>query len=127
MNRNKRKGKPHNCFICGKYGSITEQHHVRPIKYADFDITMRGVYKTNLVWLCPNHHALVHKWGKSKNYLEKFVLSSECLANDSERNEFFKITEATYNGLIDESREYDFTKDSVEATALAYLALGNKE
>jgi hypothetical protein len=121
MNRNKRKGKPHNCFICGKYESITVQHHVRPIKYADSDISTHGVYKTNLVWLCPNHHALVHKWEKCKNYLEKAVLSSECLSNDNERNEFFKIIEAAYDGSINESREYDFITDSVEMASLAFL------
>jgi hypothetical protein len=121
MNRNKRKGKPQACFICGKYESIAVQHHVRPIKYADSDISMNGVYKTHLVWLCPNHHALVHKWGKCKNYLEKAVLSSGCLSNDNERNEFFKIVEASYGGSIDESREYNFLTDSVEMTALAFL------
>jgi hypothetical protein len=97
------------------------QHHVRPIKYADSDMSTSGVYKTNLVWLCPNHHALVHKWEKCKNYLEKAVLSNTCLANDNERNEFFKIIEATYDGSIDESREFCFLTDSVEMAALAFV------
>lgn len=46
------------CHVCGKFKSIAQAHHVVPLteqydrgfKYPD----------PEHVWLCPNHHAMVH-------------------------------------------------------------------
>lgn len=46
------------CFVCGKFKSITQAHHVVPLA-AQFD---RGFDEPDHehVWLCPNHHVIVH-------------------------------------------------------------------
>jgi hypothetical protein len=46
------------CWVCGKFKSIAHAHHVVPLT-AQYD---RGfVYPDQeLVWLCPNHHAMAH-------------------------------------------------------------------
>jgi hypothetical protein len=46
------------CFVCGRFRGITQAHHVVPLT-AQYD---RGFeYPDNEhVWLCPNHHAILH-------------------------------------------------------------------
>lgn len=50
------------CFICGKHSTITECHHVIPLKICA-DI-MNEFHKNELTvptaWLCPNCHAYAH-------------------------------------------------------------------
>ncbi|MGC2775138.1 MAG: hypothetical protein WA418_05795 [Bradyrhizobium sp.] len=46
------------CHICGKFKGITQAHHVIPLS-VQYD---RGFRSPNqeFVWLCPNHHVMVH-------------------------------------------------------------------
>lgn len=46
------------CFVCGKFKSISQAHHVIPLA-EQYD---RGfsVPDNEHVWLCPNHHAIIH-------------------------------------------------------------------
>ncbi len=46
------------CVICGKYESVTNAHHVFPLKYQ----ASRAMKNPDqeIVWLCPNHHSGVH-------------------------------------------------------------------
>lgn len=51
-------GKREPCAACGKYVSIAHAHHVIPLakQWAE----RRLVVDHSHVWLCPNHHAVVH-------------------------------------------------------------------
>lgn len=79
------------CFICGKYQSITHQHHVVYVSELaqlaiDYDypwylLPIRGV------WLCPNHHAIVHA---INNITTERGLE---LSNDIEDSEWCKFDE----------------------------------
>ena len=46
------------CYVCGKHRSITQAHHVIPLS----DQYDRGFKDSDWehVWLCPNHHVIVH-------------------------------------------------------------------
>ena len=46
------------CYVCGKYPYLTHAHHIYPLaqQYDDGLRTPQGDH----VWLCPNHHAMVH-------------------------------------------------------------------
>lgn len=50
------------CFICGKHHSITEAHHVVPLKDVAFLLESWGnLEEPPIVWLCPNCHTYIHK------------------------------------------------------------------
>lgn len=53
---------PCDCFICGQYKVVAELHHVVPVReLAEKIVIDRQQLKTvAYVWLCPNHHRLVH-------------------------------------------------------------------
>lgn len=56
------------CWVCGKFQSITQAHHVVPLaeQYArGFEIP-----DNEHVWLCPNHHAIAHLFilGSGRSY-----------------------------------------------------------
>lgn len=53
------------CWICGKFLSITQAHHVIPLT-TQYD---RGFQYPDPehVWLCPNHHAMAHLYIQSDN------------------------------------------------------------
>src|SRR5690606_38279153 len=56
------------CAICDGYDDITHAHHVLPLS-RQFDIGLVEPEQTH-VWLCPNHHILVHIYlsrGEVKN------------------------------------------------------------
>lgn len=63
------------CYICNQYKYITELHHIVRVAdisehldtYVKDDETLLSLLKG--VWLCPNHHTILHKL-LSKNYLE---------------------------------------------------------
>jgi len=46
------------CFVCGKFGSITQAHHIVPLT-AQYDRGFK-VPSNDHVWLCPNHHTMAH-------------------------------------------------------------------
>lgn len=51
------------CIVCNKYRSVTQAHHIIPLK--DQDITSSPDQR--YVWLCPTHHAGVHQLLDRKN------------------------------------------------------------
>jgi hypothetical protein len=46
------------CYVCGKFRSITQAHHVIPLT-AQYDRGFK-LPDQESVWLCPNHHTMVH-------------------------------------------------------------------
>lgn len=46
------------CMVCGKFKSIAQAHHVVPLT-SQYDRGYRQPDQTS-VWLCPNHHVMVH-------------------------------------------------------------------
>lgn len=55
------------CFVCGGYKEITQAHHVYPLgKQHDDGLT---IPVNDYVWLCPNHHVLVHQVIKRNSYI----------------------------------------------------------
>jgi hypothetical protein len=48
------------CFVCGKFKSITQAHHVVPLG-EQFDHGFQ-VADQEHEWLCPNHHVILHLW-----------------------------------------------------------------
>jgi hypothetical protein len=46
------------CAVCGKFRVIAQAHHVMPLE-AQYDRGLREPNHTH-VWLCPNHHEVVH-------------------------------------------------------------------
>lgn len=82
--------KKKNCFICNKHKYITELHHINPQKNKIKDINIKGIYESDLIYLCPNCHSYFHKilykeskrkldylilsyWGENKNMREKII------------------------------------------------------
>lgn len=66
------------CLICGKYQAITHMHHVIPVSQMSKSLEklnpdakyLTANLKIRYVWLCPNHHALFHKFnGRDGNEL----------------------------------------------------------
>lgn len=54
------------CYICGKYKPVCEAHHVLKVSRAIEIINQyeyQGEITIRIVWLCPTHHALYHKFG----------------------------------------------------------------
>ena len=55
--------KRENCLVCGKFIWIAVLHHIFPVEciYERSSGIAMSICASNVVWLCPNHHALVHK------------------------------------------------------------------
>lgn len=53
-------GNRKHCFICGRFRSVTEAHHVVPLG-KQFDLGFE-VADDEHEWLCPSHHAVLHLW-----------------------------------------------------------------
>lgn len=53
-------GRREPCAVCGKFRSVAQAHHVAPLA-EQFD---QGFTEPDHehVWLCPNHHAILHLW-----------------------------------------------------------------
>jgi hypothetical protein len=62
------------CFVCNKYESVTQAHHIYPL-HRQFD---DGLTYPNqdFVWLCPTHNAAVHliidKYKRSSTHWDKY-------------------------------------------------------
>lgn len=65
-------GEKQHCFICHRYQSITEIHHLFPVGELVQLLTTYPSIATeilnsiHLAWLCPNHHAIYHLVATSK-------------------------------------------------------------
>jgi hypothetical protein len=53
-----RPSRRQNCYVCGKFGSITQAHHTVPLA-VQFDHGFKNAADQH-AWLCPNHHAILH-------------------------------------------------------------------
>jgi hypothetical protein len=53
-------GRREACFVCGKFRSVAQAHHVVPLA-EQYD---RGINDPDQehAWLCPSHHAILHLW-----------------------------------------------------------------
>ena len=47
------------CAVCGRYKSVTHAHHVYPLSWQVKDGNVKANHEH--LWLCPTHHALVHR------------------------------------------------------------------
>ena len=70
--------KRESCYICGEHKTITQAHHVMPLKdvaqiMSRCELTME---EPPVVWLCPNCHAYVHKF-KQEHGFEHFFAADE--------------------------------------------------
>jgi hypothetical protein len=63
------------CCICNKHNPITESHHLTPLhlqyKYRVVEVDH------SFVWLCPNHHRLVHR--AIVDYANALKTNDECI------------------------------------------------
>lgn len=55
------------CHVCGFWGPGLERHHIKPREQGGSD------HPSNLVWLCWNHHRLVHAGLATINHRREFV------------------------------------------------------
>lgn len=53
------------CCVCGKFKGIAQAHHVIPLT-AQYDRGFRYPDQ-EYVWLCPNHHAMIHLFIQNNN------------------------------------------------------------
>ena len=94
------------CFVCCGYGLITESHHVVHVNEVA-SLMRKGrivpPFSVPVVWLCPNHHKIIHLLDQKTN-TEVFSLLSkpEILALtelEKVRNSWWeKIFEVIRNG-----------------------------
>lgn len=69
----KKKGVEPKCEVCG-FSDAVEVHHIIPISAFPKQATLSLVNNEfNLVYLCPNHHTMVHKEIISAEDLRKLV------------------------------------------------------
>lgn len=47
------------CTVCGRHRAIAQAHHVVPLA-SQFDRGFKEADHTH-VWLCPNHHVVIHR------------------------------------------------------------------
>jgi hypothetical protein len=59
------------CFVCGKFARITQAHHVCPL--SEFSDAIDTGKKFSIVWLCPNHHVMLHEWRKCNGWSEEIA------------------------------------------------------
>lgn len=88
-----RPGERQPCFVCGNFKSITQAHHVVPLT-AQYD---RGfeVPDCEHVWLCPNHHAMIHLFlpdadpasirGTEERYYRRSLIHEDLSARELEK------------------------------------------
>ena len=58
--RKKAPKEKENCFVCGKYKTITEYHHVIPLNTCVKLLEYVEEIEIPMLWLCPNHHTMAH-------------------------------------------------------------------
>jgi hypothetical protein len=85
------------CYVCGKFRSITQAHHVIPLT-AQYDRGFK-LPDQESVWLCPNHHTMVHLYiptGERSTTVPSIRTRSEttsALNEDLTEDEFNKMME----------------------------------
>lgn len=69
------------CYICNKYESICELHHLVEVSY--ISKVVKAFPDTQLyemikgIWLCPNHHTIFHKLLCNNSYETLVILDDE--------------------------------------------------
>lgn len=75
------------CFICGKHKTITEAHHIMPLKDVALLLESWGCLdEPPIIWLCPNCHSYIHS-------AQPFYLPTEQLKR------YLQISEMKYDYL----------------------------
>lgn len=85
------------CHVCDGYSELTHAHHVLPLS-RQYDLGMQEPDQ-DFVWLCPNHHILVHiylstgkfselgcekRWELDKGWEERALLEVVQMASNKE-------------------------------------------
>lgn len=89
----KRKKAP--CYVCGKHRQISHWHHTTPLKDIKGELEYWAGETVDLVSLCPNCHAIIHKLEailKIKDEEKRYIAVAELFDGYSER-EFGKFME----------------------------------
>jgi hypothetical protein len=83
------------CRVCGKFQTIAQAHHLIPLE-AQFDKGVR-VPNHDFVWLCPNHHEVVHMFIKrSGRRILATTVDSDL--SETEFNEILALTVIAIRG-----------------------------
>jgi predicted HNH restriction endonuclease len=85
------------CFVCGKFESIIQAHHVVPLT-TQYD---RGykVPDNEHVWLCPNHHTMAHLYilnddrSMTERAMKSRASTTAALNSDLSDHEFERMME----------------------------------
>lgn len=59
-------GEPERCEVCRKLGVIAQAHHTIPLS-DQFDRKFKRPSQ-RFVWLCPNHHVMVHLFMRQRDF-----------------------------------------------------------
>ncbi len=103
------------CYICEKYENITELHHL--VKVSDISKYMDKFEEDNIltnslrgVYLCPNHHTLLHKLISEKYYDYTHSLTKEEI---KKYYALLQYTKELYTDIYDyiNSTKYETTLD----------------
>lgn len=103
------------CYICNRYGYITELHHLTTIsdinkmfylieKYSEID--MKSFFENvndivSAIWLCPNHHRIYHKLLSKQDVQTALMISKE---EKEKYSELFEHVKSLYEILIGNMR-----------------------
>lgn len=87
-------GERQSCHVCGKFKGIAEAHHVVPVS-AQYDRGFK-LPDSEFVWLCPNHHAIIHLYISGGHLMSPRTTRSNSgrsisLAPDVTEEEFGKL------------------------------------
>lgn len=77
-------GKRAPCFVCKRYGAIAHRHHLIPVSTMARRLVKENIDPMEMlnglqvmqIFLCPNHHALLHLLHKGGKYTEQVIM--EC-------------------------------------------------
>lgn len=85
------------CYVCGKFKSIAQAHHVVPLS-AQYDRGFKYPDPEH-VWLCPNHHTMAHRYILDDN---RSLAPAAMRARDRSMAALFPdLSEAEFNKLME--------------------------
>jgi hypothetical protein len=100
------------CCVCGKYRSLTAAHHLIPLNM-QFDLGFEEVNDDH-VWLCPTHHAAVHRVIETWRLLDRRVLTKQersrsilSMVLELADDELAKVIEVAQSSSVDLETERD--------------------
>jgi hypothetical protein len=76
-------GERRDCQVCGMHKQIAQPHHIYPLAMQFWDGLNEPIQ--DFVWLCPNHHAIIH------NFIDKLIRTQPIDLTESFLGEFCLI------------------------------------